>query len=207
MTCSASGQQGPPGRDERGRERPEQLLERDSAVGLTGHEGAVDGGQREPREPVSGRARRIVAERGRDLRPQQLERVLAYPADDGLDLPAAGGRRLRGEDDQQAQEVRVALKRAGDGRHHPCEAASQLAAEAGVPLDAVRIGHLDGDYHDPRSAWQRHRQITSDGAILVRPDRFIAWRHPAAARDPQAVLAAALSQILARPVGRVATPA
>ena len=86
-------------------------------------------------------------------------------------------------------------------------ASPALAAEAGVPLDALRIGHLDGDYHDPRCAWLRHRQIASDGAVLVRPDRFIAWQHPAGASDPRAVLAAALSQILARPVGRVASPA
>jgi 2,4-dichlorophenol 6-monooxygenase len=72
--------------------------------------------------------------------------------------------------------------------------------EAGVPLDALRIGHLDGDYHDPRCAWLRHRQIASDGAILVRPDRFIAWRSPAGGGEPRAALAAALSQILARPV-------
>ena len=96
---------------------------------------------------------------------------------------------------------------AGEDGQAWCEAARHLAAETGVPLDAVRIGHLDGDYHDPRCTWQRHRQIASDGAILVRPDRFIAWRHPAGASDPSAVLAAALSQILARPVGRVASPA
>ncbi len=70
---------------------------------------------------------------------------------------------------------------------------------AGVPLDVLRIGHLDGDYHDPRCAWLRHRGIASDGAILVRPDRFIAWRSPACG-EPRAALAAALSQILARPV-------
>ena len=87
---------------------------------------------------------------------------------------------------------------AGEDGHAWCEAARQLAAETGVPLDAVRIGHLDGDYHDPRCAWLRHRQIASDGAVLVRPDRFIAWRHPAAASDPRAVLTAALSQILGR---------
>ena len=46
---------------------------------------------------------------------------------------------------------------AGEDGQAWCEAARQLAAEAGVPLDAVRIGHLDGDYHDPRCAWQRHR--------------------------------------------------
>ena len=89
---------------------------------------------------------------------------------------------------------------AGEDGQAWCEAARQLAAEAGVPLDALRIGHLDGDYHDPRCAWLRHRQIASDGAILVRPDRFIAWRSPAGSGEPRAALAAALSQILARPV-------
>jgi 2,4-dichlorophenol 6-monooxygenase len=78
------------------------------------------------------------------------------------------------------------------------EAARQLAAEADVPLDALRIGRLDGDYHDPRCAWHRYRQSASDGAIVVRPDRFIAWWYPAAASDPRAVLTAALSQILGR---------
>jgi hypothetical protein len=40
--------------------------------------------------------------------------------------------------------------------------------------------------------------IAGDGAIVVRPDRFIAWRSPAAASDPRAVLTAALSQTLGR---------
>ncbi len=81
-----------------------------------------------------------------------------------------------------------------------CEAAAQLASEANVPVDALRIGHLDGDLYDPRCMWLRHRQISSEGAILVRPDRFIAWRHATAAENPRAALAGALSQVLARPV-------
>jgi 2,4-dichlorophenol 6-monooxygenase len=96
---------------------------------------------------------------------------------------------------------------AGEDGHAWCDAARQLAAEAGVPLDAVRIGHLDGDYHDPRCSWLRHRQIAASGAILVRPDRFIAWRCAAGGGDPRAALADALSQILARPVGMSAPPA
>ena len=87
------------------------------------------------------------------------------------------------------------------------DAARQLAAEADLPLDALRIGHLDGDLYDPRCTCLRHRQIASDGAILVRRDRFIAWRHPAGSGEPRAVLAAALSQILARPVGTPAAAA
>jgi 2,4-dichlorophenol 6-monooxygenase len=97
---------------------------------------------------------------------------------------------------------------AGEDGQAWCEAARQLAAEADLPLDALRIGHLDGDLYDPRCAWVRHRQIASDGAILVRPDRFIAWRCPAGSGQPDAALAAALSQILAQlagtPVGAAA---
>jgi hypothetical protein len=65
-----------------------------------------------------------------------------------------------------------------------CQAAGELAGETGLPLDAVRIGHLDGDLFDPRCTWLRHRQITSNGALLVRPDRFIGWRHMTMAPKP-----------------------
>jgi 2,4-dichlorophenol 6-monooxygenase len=90
---------------------------------------------------------------------------------------------------------------AGEDGQAWCEAAGQLAAETGLPLDALRIGHLDGDLYDPRCTWQCHRQIGSDGAILVRPDRVIAWRNQTRTNNPRAALAAALSQILARPAG------
>jgi 2,4-dichlorophenol 6-monooxygenase len=89
---------------------------------------------------------------------------------------------------------------AGEDGEAWCEAAIELAAEANLPLDALRIGHLDGDLYDPRCAWIRHRQIATDGAILVRPDRFIAWRHATASEDPRGALAAALSHVLARPI-------
>ena len=79
-----------------------------------------------------------------------------------------------------------------------CQAARELAAQTGLPLDAVRIGHLDGDLFDPRCTWLRHREITSEGAVLVRPDRFIGWRHTTMAPDPRAELASALSHILGR---------
>jgi 2,4-dichlorophenol 6-monooxygenase len=62
----------------------------------------------------------------------------------------------------------------------------------------VRIGHLDGDLFDPRCTWLRHREITSTGAVLVRPDRFIGWRHTTMAPDPREELASALSHVLGR---------
>lgn len=93
---------------------------------------------------------------------------------------------------------------AGEDGDAWCEAARRLAAETGLPLDAVRIGHVEGDWHDPRCTWLRNRQIEADGAILVRPDRFVGWRRRSAADDPEAELTGALSQILARPVDAAA---
>jgi hypothetical protein len=49
-SAALSGQQCPAGCYQRGHERLEQVIERGFAVGLTGHEGAVDGGEREARE-------------------------------------------------------------------------------------------------------------------------------------------------------------
>lgn len=80
------------------------------------------------------------------------------------------------------------------------EAAQAIAREAGVALDAIRIGHVDGDYRDPRCSWLRRRQFGRDGAILVRPDRFVAWRSMGAAANPRAELSRALSRILCRAV-------
>jgi 2,4-dichlorophenol 6-monooxygenase len=85
-----------------------------------------------------------------------------------------------------------------------CEAARQLAADAGIPLDAVRIGHVDGDLYDPRCMWLRHREIGADGAVLVRPDRFVGWRSMGGWERPIDELAEALTQILARPVAALA---
>jgi 2,4-dichlorophenol 6-monooxygenase len=79
-----------------------------------------------------------------------------------------------------------------------CDAAAALAKQSGLPLDAIRIGHVDGDYRDPRSEWIRQRQIGKDGAVLVRPDRFVAWRSLGASQAPKRDLETTLTKILAR---------
>jgi 2,4-dichlorophenol 6-monooxygenase len=89
---------------------------------------------------------------------------------------------------------------AGEEGEAWCTAARRLAEQASLPLDAVRIGHLDGDLFDPRCMWLRRRGIGPAGAILVRPDRYVAWRSVGAAEEPLEVLSAALGQILARAV-------
>lgn len=86
---------------------------------------------------------------------------------------------------------------AGEEADAWCEAARELAGR-GAPLDVVRIGHLDGDLFDPRCMWLRQREIAADGAVLVRPDRFIGWRSLTAADDPAAELTKALDTVLAQ---------
>ncbi|HME03813.1 MAG TPA: FAD-dependent monooxygenase [Solirubrobacteraceae bacterium] len=88
---------------------------------------------------------------------------------------------------------------AGEEGHDWCVAGSELAAATDLRLDCVRIGHLDGDLFDPRCTWLRRREIGPCGAVLVRPDRYVAWRSMGAVTDPTAELAAALGQVLARP--------
>src|SRR5271165_4893938 len=161
--CSASGQQGAAGCHERGRERFEQLLERGLAVGLAGHEGAVDGGEREARELAGDRAARIVAERARDLGPQEIEGVLAYPADDSLYLSVSCGGGLGGEDDQQPEEVRVALERADRGRHHPGQV---LRGAPGPPGQVGQVGEeaVGAAFHDGEQDAVLGAEVVVDGA-------------------------------------------
>jgi 2,4-dichlorophenol 6-monooxygenase len=87
---------------------------------------------------------------------------------------------------------------AGEDGQAWCDAAAEFAAANGVPLDALRIGHIDGDLFDPRCSWLRARGIAADGALLVRPDRFVAWRSLGAAENPSGELAAAFQAILAQ---------
>ena len=87
---------------------------------------------------------------------------------------------------------------AGEDGSAWCEAAASLSTELGAQIDAVRIGHADGDYRDPRSTWARYRQISRAGAILVRPDRYVAWRNPGGSDTPRTELADALSAVLGR---------
>lgn len=81
-----------------------------------------------------------------------------------------------------------------DWRH----AAAVVAAANDLPIDAVRIGHIDGDLFDPRLSWTQFRGITGKGAVLVRPDRVVGWRHPGAAEDAATALAEALGKIPGR---------
>lgn len=77
------------------------------------------------------------------------------------------------------------------------EAATAVSAELGVPLEAVVIGpgrEVTDLYFD----WQRLREVEESGALLVRPDKHVAWRAISLPEAPAQALRTALAQLLGR---------
>ncbi len=87
---------------------------------------------------------------------------------------------------------------AGEDGHGWVQAAQELAASRGLGLDAIRVGLFKGDWLDIRGAWARFGGIGPDGVVLVRPDRYVAFRSKAAVVDPERTLTAVFDQLLDR---------
>jgi 2,4-dichlorophenol 6-monooxygenase len=131
----------------------------------------------------------------------RLYELSTYP---GSPLPHAwlddeDGRRLAMKD--LVRPGRFLLIAGEDGQDW-CAAAAALAEANDVPIDVVRIGHIDGDLFDPRLAWAQFRGISEKGAVLVRPDRVVCWRHAGASENPAAALSDALGTVLGRKLVR-----
>ncbi|WP_234386626.1 FAD-dependent monooxygenase [Streptomyces sp. ERV7] len=80
-----------------------------------------------------------------------------------------------------------------------CETAAKIAAEAGLDLAVHRIGGAGADIDDPTADWARAAGTGADGALLARPDGFVAWRAEEAAADPGRTLSDVFSAVLDRP--------
>ncbi|MEJ2871502.1 FAD-dependent monooxygenase [Actinomycetospora sp. OC33-EN08] len=85
---------------------------------------------------------------------------------------------------------------AGEEGHAWVEAATKLAVENDLPLAAGTVGVLDSDLVDVRCAWLKHRGIAPAGVVVVRPDRYVAYRSVGGVADPYTALRDALSQVL-----------
>lgn len=83
-----------------------------------------------------------------------------------------------------------------------CEAARKLALQRGIEIDAFTIGVRHGERFDFQHEWLKQREYGPSGAILVRPDHFVAWRAMALAHDPEATLGAVFAQLLGEGSGR-----
>jgi hypothetical protein len=87
---------------------------------------------------------------------------------------------------------------AGEGGSAWLDAASDAAAaHPGVELDVHRVGGPDLATEGP--SFDESYDVTRSGAVLVRPDGFVAWRARADSPDERAALGPALAAALGRP--------
>ncbi|MFC8447508.1 FAD-dependent oxidoreductase [Kitasatospora sp. NPDC057223] len=79
---------------------------------------------------------------------------------------------------------------------HP--AARRAADRLAVPLDTYRVGSgADDDLApEPGADWAELYGVGADGAVLVRPDGFVAWRSEGALPDRERALDEALRTVL-----------
>ncbi|KAH8597491.1 FAD binding domain-containing protein [Bisporella sp. PMI_857] len=85
----------------------------------------------------------------------------------------------------------------GIGGSHWVDAAVQINQELGIDLGVYAVGY-HCTYDDVLGQWSAVREIKDSGALLVRPDRYVAWRCISRPTDSVQALRSALSQILAR---------
>ncbi len=77
------------------------------------------------------------------------------------------------------------------------KAASEAAASLGIKLAAYRVGS-DGELLDLENVWQVRMGVSAEGALLVRPDGFVAWRTSTLPSSPQPLLEQVLATMLCR---------
>jgi putative polyketide hydroxylase len=77
------------------------------------------------------------------------------------------------------------------------EAADRVAKRLGVPLRCAVVGPA-GDLVPEGADWAAAYGVSPGGAVLVRPDAFVAWRSPGPVEDPDAELTEVLARVAAR---------
>ncbi len=85
----------------------------------------------------------------------------------------------------------------GAGGHAWIDAAAVVAGELGVAIAALSVGMRQPN-DDVNGDWARKREIDDRGCLLVRPDRFVAWRSHDLRADPVQALRNVLTEILFR---------
>lgn len=74
-------------------------------------------------------------------------------------------------------------------------AADKVSQDTGVPIKSYSIGWKQ-DYEDVYLDWARRREVEEDGCVLVRPDRFVAWRSRSMLADSGTKLAFIMNSVL-----------
>ncbi|WP_328781449.1 FAD-dependent monooxygenase [Streptomyces canus] len=78
------------------------------------------------------------------------------------------------------------------------EAAVRLTEATSVPLTSYRVGHGSGAELTPEgdADWSAAHGTRPEGAVLVRPDGFVAWRSPGPVPDAASALREVLTTLL-----------
>jgi putative polyketide hydroxylase len=84
------------------------------------------------------------------------------------------------------------------------QAAAALVASSGVPLATHRLA-ADGDLLDREDGWRRQLGISVGGAMLIRPDGFVAWRGTLPI-NPEQRLKQVVFSVLCRPMADTHPP-
>ncbi|GGN58555.1 putative polyketide hydroxylase [Streptomyces albiflavescens] len=97
-------------------------------------------------------------------------------------------------------ERSMVLLSSADGAGGWHSAAKGVAQQLAMPLDSYRIGSGPDAELSPASDtdWAEVHGVTADGAVLVRPDGFVAWRSEGPSADPKTALEQALMAVLDR---------
>ncbi|MFF7183120.1 hypothetical protein [Streptomyces sp. NPDC008121] len=78
-------------------------------------------------------------------------------------------------------------------------AARDTAQQLSLPLVSYCIGARPGcDLHAGTEDWATTHGVTSQEAVLIRPDGMVAWRCPGLPENPGTVLRSVLESILSR---------
>jgi len=77
------------------------------------------------------------------------------------------------------------------------EAAKTVATELGIQIKAAGVG-LRQEFDDLQGEWTKIRGVSDRGCVLVRPDRFVAWRSWGLPSDPTAELRRVMVSLLGR---------
>ena len=161
------------------------------ALGYRYLQGAVQGA--DPTAPVVPEGLRLTGEPGTRAPHMWLTRA-GERSEMGVP-PAGGWGRVSTLD---LYERSLVLLSAGGGSGDWHAAAARLAQRLAVPLDSYRIGDGPDAELSPASDtdWAEAHGVTPGGAVLVRPDGFVAWRSEGASPDPETALEHALTAIL-----------
>jgi len=85
------------------------------------------------------------------------------------------------------------LLAAKEGAHWSAAAREAAKAASGLALKAYTFGQ---ELHDPESGFASAYGIAPTGAVLVRPDGFVAWRAKSSPTKPQETLKSVLARVL-----------